>query len=156
MSAVTSDTEPGSGAEAGTGTGGSGTGPGHAAPHPAPVRAEDRGQTTIQPRVIEAIAVRIVGDEPGVGGVARRMLGAPRSGADPDRAPRVEAMLAGDVVALRVRLSVSYPAPVHAVTDRLRHRLIERVEELTGKQVGAVEIVVAALHRPDTGRRVVR
>ncbi|MGH4025918.1 MAG: Asp23/Gls24 family envelope stress response protein [Pseudonocardiaceae bacterium] len=123
---------------------------------PAPVPAEDRGYTTIQPRVIEAMAAQIVSEEPGVGGAARRVLGMARTGKDPERAARVEARLAGDVVALRVRLSVTYPTPVHDVTDRLRRRLIDRIGELTGKQVGLVEIVVAALHRPQTRGRVVR
>lgn len=130
--------------------------PASTGPSPAQVPAEDRGRTTIHPRVIEAMAARIVSDEPGVGGVARRVLGVAMTGADPERAPQVEATLFGDVVALRVRLSVTYPAPVHTVTDRLRRRLIDRIGELTGTQVGVVEIVVAALHRPDTGRRVVR
>lgn len=154
MNAVTSGTTSGTGTETGSG---SGTGPVRAeAPPPARVPAEDRGRTTIHPRVIETMAARIVGDEPGVGGAARRVLGIAMSGEDPERAPRVEATFSGDVVGLRVRLSVSYPTPVHTVTDRLRHRLIGRIEELTGKQVGSVQIVIAALHRPDTGGRVIR
>jgi uncharacterized alkaline shock family protein YloU len=51
---------------------------------------------------------------------------------------------------------VTYPDPVHAVTDRIRQRLIERVEELTGKRVGMVDVIVAALHRPARPRRVIR
>ncbi|MGH4024060.1 MAG: Asp23/Gls24 family envelope stress response protein [Pseudonocardiaceae bacterium] len=125
-------------------------------PPPGPVPAEDRGHTTIQPQVFEAMAARIVSEEPGVGGAARRVLGVAMTGEDPERTARVEARLAGDVVTLRVRLSVAYPTPVHDVTDRLRRRLIDRIGELTGTQVGVVEIVVAALHHPATGRRVVR
>lgn len=120
----------------------------------APAAAEDRGRTTIADRAIEAMVARITSDEPGVGGAARRLLGVAVTGADADRSPRVEATVAGEVVSLRVRLSVTYPDPVHTVTDRLRRRLIDRVGELTGKQVGVVEIIVDALHRPDTGRVV--
>ncbi|MGH3904656.1 MAG: Asp23/Gls24 family envelope stress response protein [Pseudonocardiaceae bacterium] len=116
--------------------------------------AEERGRTTIAERAIEAMAARIISDEPGVGGVGRRVLGVAVAGADGDRAPRVEATVAGEVASLRVRLSVTYPEPVHTVTDRLRRRLIDRVGELTGKQIGMVEIIVDALHRPDTGRVV--
>lgn len=148
MSAVAPDTTPA--------TAPASTEPVSTDPAPAPVAAEDRGRTTIQPRVIEAMAARIVSEAADVGGAARRVLGVAMTGEDPERAPRVEATLAGDVVALRVRLSVTYPTPVHTVTDQLRRRLIDRVGELTGKQVGVVEIVVAALHRPDTGGRVVR
>ncbi|MGH4017207.1 MAG: Asp23/Gls24 family envelope stress response protein [Pseudonocardiaceae bacterium] len=118
--------------------------------------AEDRGRTTIADRVIEAMAARITSDEPGVGGAARRVLGVAVTGEDTDRAPRVEATVAGEVVSLRVRLSVTYPAPVHTMTDRVRRRLIDRIGALTGMQVGVVDIVVVALHRPDTAGRVVR
>jgi uncharacterized alkaline shock family protein YloU len=117
--------------------------------------AEDRGQTTIQDRVIEAMATRIVSEEPGVGGAARRFLGVPVTSEDADRAPRVEATVTGELVSLRARLSVAYPAPVHTLTDQLRHRLIDRIGALTGKRVGVVDIVVVALHRPDNSGRVV-
>ena len=117
---------------------------------------EDRGATTIADRVIEAMAARVTRDEPGVGGAARRVLGVAVTGEDTDRAPRVEATVAGDVVSLRVRLSVTYPAPVHTVTDRVRHRLIDRIGELTGKKVAMVDLDVAALHRPTTPGRVIQ
>jgi uncharacterized alkaline shock family protein YloU len=118
--------------------------------------AENRGRTTIADRAIEAMAARIAREEPGVGGAARRVLGIAVTAEDADRAPQVEATVAGEVVSLRVRLSVIYPAPVHAMTDRVRRRLIDRLGALTGKQVGVVDIVVTALHRPDVSGRVVR
>lgn len=118
--------------------------------------AQDRGRTTIEDRVIEAMAVRITREEAGVGGAARRVLGVPVTGEDAGRDPRVEATVAGEVVSLRVRLSVTYPAPVQAVTDRVRQRLLERIGELTGKQVGLVDVVVVALHRPARPGRVIR
>lgn len=116
---------------------------------------EDRGRTTIDDRVIEAMAVRITTEEPEVGGAARRVWGVPVTGEDADRSPRVEATVAGEVVSLRVRLSVTYPAPVHAVTERVRRRLIDRLAALTGKRVGAVDVVVVALHRAANPGRVV-
>ena len=118
--------------------------------------AEDRGRTTIEDRVIEAMAARITAEEPEVGGAARRVMGMAVPGEDADQAPRVEATVAGEVVSLRVRLSVTYPAPVHTITDRVRHRLIERLGELTGKRIETVDVVVAALHRPATPARVIR
>jgi hypothetical protein len=45
---------------------------------------------------------------------------------------------------------------VHEVTGRVRRRLVERVGELTGKRVGMVDVIVAALHRPAGPRRVIR
>ena len=99
---------------------------------------------------------RIAGEEPGVGGAARRVLGVAVTGEDAEQAPRVEATVTGEMVSLRIRLSVTYPDPVHEVTDRVRRRLVERVGELTGKRVGMVDVIVAALHRPAGPRRVIR
>jgi uncharacterized alkaline shock family protein YloU len=118
--------------------------------------AEDRGRTTIDDRVIEAMAARIASEQPGVGGAARRVLGVPMSSEDIERAPRVEVTAAGEVVSLRVRLSLTYPEPVRQATDRIRHRLIDKVGELTGKRVAVVDVVVAALHRPARPGRIVR
>jgi uncharacterized alkaline shock family protein YloU len=117
---------------------------------------ETRGRTTIEDRVIETMAARITTEEPGVGGAARRVLGVAVTGEDSERAPQVEATIAGDVVSLRVRLSVTYPAPVNAVTDRVRRRLIDRISELTGKRVRMVDVDVAAVHRPAMPERVIR
>lgn len=115
-----------------------------------------RGETTIAVRVVEAIAVRIAAEEPDIGGAARRVLGVAVVGEDADQAPRVEAVVAGDVVSLRLRLSVTYPAPVQAVTERVRQRLSERIRELTGKTVAMVDISVVALHRPSSPGRSIR
>jgi uncharacterized alkaline shock family protein YloU len=117
---------------------------------------DGRGRTTIDRQVIEAIAVRIASEERGVGGAARRVLGVAVTGEHAEQAPRVEATVAGEVVSLRIRLSVTYPDPVHEVTDRVRRRLVDRVGELTGKRVGMVDIIVAALHRPTSPGRVIR
>lgn len=117
---------------------------------------EDRGRTTIEDRVIETMAARITTEEPGVGGAARRVLGVAVTGEDSGRAPQVEATIAGDVVSLRVRLSITYPAPVHPTTDRVRRRLIDRISELTGKRVRMVDVEVAAMHRPVKPERVIR
>jgi uncharacterized alkaline shock family protein YloU len=125
--------------------------PGH---RPDPVA--DRGRTTVDHRVVESIAARIAAEEPGVGGAARRVLGLAVTGEGSEQAPRVKATVAGETVSLRIRLSVTYPDPVHEVTDRVRRRLVERVGELTGKRVGMVDVIVAALHRPAGPRRVIR
>jgi uncharacterized alkaline shock family protein YloU len=117
---------------------------------------DDRGRTTVGHQVIESIAARIAGEEPGVGGAARRVLGVAVTGEDAEQAPRVEATVAGETVSLRIRLSVTYPDPVHEVTGRVRLRLVELVWELTGKRVGMVDVIVAALHRRAGPRRVIR
>jgi uncharacterized alkaline shock family protein YloU len=124
--------------------------------HHRPDPVDDRGRTTVDHQVIEAIAARVACEESGVGGAARRVLGVAVTGEDAAQAPRVEATVAGEMVSLRIRLSVTYPDPVHEVTDRVRRQLVERVGELTGKRVGMVDVIVAALHRPAGPRRVIR
>ena len=66
------------------------------------------------------------------------------------------ATIAGDTVALRMRLSVLYPTPVRAATEQVRRHVAERVGTLTGKTVGVIDISVESLPVPTAPRRVVR
>jgi uncharacterized alkaline shock family protein YloU len=118
--------------------------------------ASERGTTTMADRVIVAVAARAAAEVPGIGGVTRRVLGIPVDGQRSDRAPQVEAAVAGDTVALRVRLSVVYPTPVGAVTKLVRQHVAEQVGMLTGKRVGVVDVTVMSLPLPAAPPRVIR
>ena len=118
--------------------------------------AGERGTTTVADRVIVAVAARAAAEVPGIATVGRRVLGRPVDTARPDRAPRVVATIAGDTVALRLRLSVLYPTPVRAATEQVRRHVAERVYTLTGKTVGVIDISVESLPVPAAPRRVVR
>lgn len=113
------------------------------------------GTTTIDDSVVEKIAGRAAGEIDDVGGPAGRMLGLP-VGSDPAQgSPRARARVDGSLVLVEIELSVRYPAPVGAVTERVREHVIERVGALTGLSVRQVDISVAALYRPlDAGRVV--
>lgn len=106
----------------------------------------ERGRTTIAARPIERIAARLVTEVDGVGGAAQRVLGVAVDGEDLDRSAKVTAQLSGEVASLEVRLSVAYPAPVAATTQRAREHLMRRLQELTGLTVSRVDITVTALH----------
>src|SRR5689334_2608255 len=95
----------------------------------------ERGVTTVADRVIVAVAARAAAEVPGIGGAARRVLRIPVDTQRADRAPQVEATIAGDTVALNLRLSVIYPTPVRAATEQVRRHVAERVGTLTGKTV---------------------
>ena len=129
-----------------------------ATPPAAPARppAPERGTTTVADRVIVAVAARAAAEVPGVAAAGRRVLGRPVDTARPDRAPWVVATIAGDTVALRMRLSVLYPTPVRAATEQVRRHVAERVGTLTGKTVGVIDISVESLPVPAAPRRVVQ
>jgi len=118
--------------------------------------ASERGTTTVADRVIVAVAARAATEVPGVGAAGWRVLGRTVDTARTDRVPWVVATIAGDTVALRMRLSVLYPTPVRAATERVRRHVAERVSTLTGKTVGVVDITVVSLPMPAAPRRVVR
>jgi uncharacterized alkaline shock family protein YloU len=59
--------------------------------------------------------------------------------------PRVQARIDGNLVILRMTVSVAYPAPVRQVVGQLRERVIARVSELTGLRVGQVDVDVTTL-----------
>lgn len=123
---------------------------------PDAARAEDRGSLSIEDRVVEKMAAHVIGEVEDVGGAARRWLGVPAGREDPDRSPQVRARVDGVVCSLQVRLSVGYPASVTRVTEQVRAHLTDKLSELAGLQVQAVDIVVTALHPPPVPGRVIR
>jgi uncharacterized alkaline shock family protein YloU len=116
----------------------------------------ERGMTTVADRVVVAVAARAAAEVPGIGAAGRGVLGRAVDTARSDRAPWVVATIAGDTVALRLRLSVQYPTPVRAATERVRRHVAERVGTLTGKTVAVIDISVVSLPVPAAPRRVVQ
>jgi uncharacterized alkaline shock family protein YloU len=113
---------------------------------------QSRGITDISDRVVERIAGRAAGEVDDALAVPR--TGIARLGpADID--PSVEAHVDGKDVRLKVRLAVTYPAPVRDVAKRVQVAVRARVEALTGLQVTSVHVeVVAAVVRRPARRRV--
>lgn len=107
--------------------------------------AEGRGELTIDPQVVEKIATTAATEVEHVGGAARRVAGLVVGSDTSAVHPRVSARVAGDSVTLTVTCSVGYPAPVAAVTEKLRTHVSTRVDELTGLHTRSVDISVAAL-----------
>jgi uncharacterized alkaline shock family protein YloU len=125
--------------------------------HAAPEAAADRGSLSIADVVVEKVAGVAATEVEHVGGAARRVLGVPTGRDTADGAPRVSARVSGEVVALEVRLSITYPASVRAVTEAVRAHLRERVHALTELTVTRVDVSVAALTRAGgtTSKRVI-
>ncbi len=118
--------------------------------------AAERGTLDIADVVVEKIAATALGKVADIGGVARRILGVPLGAEDPDRLADVHATVTGTVVVLQVRVTVAYPAPVAATTDRARRHLVDRIGELTGLHTERVDITVTALTAPAATPRVLR
>jgi len=112
--------------------------------------AEERGRTTIADTVVERVAARLAGEVDQVRGSARRVLGVPTGREDAAKAPRVDADVRGTSCSLRVRLSVTYPAPVARVTEEVRQHLVDGLAALLGLEVHRVAVDVTALHPPGT------
>jgi len=116
---------------------------------PAQVNPNDpgvRGSLTISDLVVERIAAHAALEVDGIGGSALRVLGVTVGAEEAERDVRVIARITGAVVALDVRLSITYPAPVGSTTEATRTHLTRRVHDMTGLSVSKVDITVTALH----------
>ncbi|GAA2849305.1 hypothetical protein GCM10010517_06620 [Streptosporangium fragile] len=101
------------------------------------VPPERRGRTDIPGRVVSRIAIRSAGE------VARvREVG--------ERGPLTfhggtRATVHGRLAALRLDVTVEYPAPIRQVAQEVRRHVAERVHTLTGLDVGHIDIEVVGV-----------
>lgn len=135
-----------------------GRSPAHAAPlpvtrQPSPALAApgQRGELTIDPKVVEKIAEHAAGEVKDVGGAARRVFNVAAWTDDRADHVRVKALVDGQTVVLGVQCSITYPSPVATVARRLREHLTSRIGELTGLDVAQIDITVVALTAPGSG-----
>jgi uncharacterized alkaline shock family protein YloU len=115
--------------------------------------AAERGELTIADRVVERVAEAAVAEAHNAAGAAPSVLGRPLWAATEGTRARVSAVVDGGVVTATVRLSVRWPEPVLEVTRRVRARVVDRVEAVTGLRVAEVDIEVTGLYSP-TAQRV--
>jgi uncharacterized alkaline shock family protein YloU len=59
--------------------------------------------------------------------------------------PATTVELIGRTATVKLDLTVAYPTPIRTATDRVRRRVMSRVEALTGVEVTRVDITVTAL-----------
>lgn len=124
--------------------------PGPPSGEPSPSRAPElitsRGWTTISPKVVQKIAQRAAEEVDGVGGVKKSGLTrlVPFSIGDPSVQASAD-VAQHERASVDLSIAVRYPDPVAEVADRVRRRVVERVQELTGLAVTAVNITVPEL-----------
>jgi uncharacterized alkaline shock family protein YloU len=114
--------------------------------------AAERGELTIADRVVERVAEAAVAEAHNAAGAAPSVLGQPLWAATEGTRARVSAVVDGGVVTATVRLSVRWPEPVLEVTRRVRARIVDRVEAVTGLRVAEVDIEVTGLYSPTVQR----
>jgi uncharacterized alkaline shock family protein YloU len=113
----------------------------------------DLGTITIADQVVAKIAACAAAEHPDAGAAATRMLGRAVPGAgylggrgtDLDGLPSTSVEVDGSKAFVSMEISVRWPASVLEVTEQVRHRVRDRVAELTGLQVDEVHIVVSDL-----------
>jgi uncharacterized alkaline shock family protein YloU len=112
------------------------------------VPVEQRGRTDIAERVVSRIAARAAGEVARVREVGERGPLTLRGGG-------ARATVDGDLAALRLNVTVEYPAPLLHVAEEIRRHVTERIRVLTGLAVGHIDIdvtnVVPARTTPSTG-----
>ncbi|MDQ3783748.1 MAG: Asp23/Gls24 family envelope stress response protein [Actinomycetota bacterium] len=110
----------------------------------------ERGHTIITPRVVEKIAGRSASEVDGVGGVHSSGLGrfADLFSGSEKRETQAHAEVDRASTVVDLVVSVRYPEPVGAVANRVRQHVIKRLHELTGLQVGEVNVTISELVVP--------
>ena len=111
-----------------------------------------RGGLVITNRAVERVATVAAGEVEGVakaGSGLDRVLG--------HRYPRANATLAGDRARIQVEIAIAWPHPLGQVCGQVRDEVRDRLTELTGLRVDAVDVTAAkVVHAPQTEQRRVQ
>lgn len=117
--------------------------------------ADDRGTTTVPAGVVARIAAQAAAEYPRVGGPAGGVLG---MGArrDFDSRPDARCDLYGSVVVLHLDVGVAFPVDLTATCRGLREHVRRRVLELTGLEVGRLDVAISWLNAGGPTRGALR
>jgi len=119
--------------------------------------AADRGSTHIRHEVVEKIAGIAAREVPGVydlGGDVARMFSAVKERiglGDADADQGVKVTLEGRTAKIDVVIVIEFGYVVHSVTDTVRVKVINSVENLLGLEVTGVDVIVDDVHVDDDG-----
>ncbi|MBB5872101.1 putative alkaline shock family protein YloU [Allocatelliglobosispora scoriae] len=115
----------------------------------------DRGRTTIRHEVVEKIAGIAAREVPGVhdlGGDVARIFSSvkERIGLGEGESDQgVTVTLEGRTAAIEVVIVIEFGYVVHSVTDTVRVKVINSVENLLGLEVTGVDVIVDDVHVPE-------
>ena len=116
---------------------------------------ENRGSTTVPPSVVARIAEQAATEVAHVGGAAGGVLGMGARREFSSR-PSAECELYGHTAVLRFDIGLVFPVDLRATLQKLRDHIRQRVEYLTGLQVGRIDIEVSWLNAGDRVRGELR
>lgn len=122
--------------------------------YPALVPPDERGQLTVDDRVVEKVAgyaVTLVAD---AAAAPRRVLGLRIREARPQAVASVQAQVQGDIASVQAAIAVRWPRSVQHVADDVRHRIRSEVAAITGVRVDHVDVEVVSMAMPSAEPRV--
>lgn len=116
---------------------------------------KDRGSTSFPAQVVARIAEQAASEVPHIGSDAGGVLGV---GARRDFSSRPSARcdLYGRTAVLTLDVGVDFPSPLAPTLHALREHVRERIEHLTGLEVGRLDVTVSWLNPATRARRILR
>ncbi|GAA1313884.1 Asp23/Gls24 family envelope stress response protein [Brachybacterium tyrofermentans] len=116
---------------------------------------EGRGTTSVPAHVVARIAEQVASEVPHIGSDAGGVLGV---GARKDFSSRPSARceLYGRTAVLTLDVGVDFPSPLETALSTLREQVRERVEHLTGLEVGRLDVTISWLNPATRARRALR
>ncbi len=115
-----------------------------------------RGGLELRDRAVAKLVVAAAGEVQDVASPVPRVLRQALGSPDLDGQVKADVSVAGDLVTVRVSLSVRWPAPILEVAEAVRQSVTQRLAELAGLRVSHVDIRVTALPADRRTRRRVQ
>lgn len=122
--------------------------------HPALVPPDERGQLTIDDRVVEKVAGYAVTMVADAAAAPRRVLGLRIGEGRPQAAASVQAQVQGNIASVQAVIAVRWPRSVQNVADDVRQRIRSEVAAITGVRVDHVDVEVVSMTMPSAEPRV--
>jgi uncharacterized alkaline shock family protein YloU len=116
----------------------------------------ERGSLTVADRVVQRVAGYAVTLVDGTSAAPRRVLGVSVGEARDDKEASVDARVDGHTATISTSVAMGWPASVREVAARLRRRVRDDVERITGVRVAHVDIDVVSMSAPSARRRRVQ
>jgi len=117
-----------------------------------PGDAEQRGDTSIPVHVVARIAQQAASEVPHIGASAGGVLGV-GTRRDFGSPPAVTCDLYGRAAVLHLDVGVDFPVSLETTVNRLRDHVRDRVEHLTGLEVGRMDVTISWLNPVRTSVR---
>ena len=113
----------------------------------------ERGSLTVADRVVQRVAGHAVTLVDGASAAPRRVLGVAVGEAREGKEASVDARVDGHTATISTSVTIGWPASVREVAGRLRQRLRDDVEHITGVRVAHVDIDVVSMSAPAVQRK---